>query len=109
MSDTQQPDYTHESIRLINKDFNLADAELADVNSLEELKKALARVVQYLIDHDLNRLINAMYRIDIPQHKFERVLTGEKPDLIATSLADLILEREKQKVITRWRYRNAFS
>lgn len=109
MSDTQQPDYTNESIRLINKDFNLADTELADVNSLEELKKALARVVQYLIDHDLNRLINAMYRIDIPQHKFERVLTGEKPDLIASSLADLILEREKQKVLTRWRYRDAFS
>ncbi len=90
--------------QLITKDFGLDDTELADALSAETLEARLTKVVQYLLDKDFQRLINIMYRIDLPESTFQQVLANEEPDQIATSLAKHILERELQKAILRQKY-----
>lgn len=98
----------HEMVRigaqLITKDFGLDDTELADALSIESLESRLTKVVQYLLDKDFQRLINIMYRIDLPESTFKQVLASEEPDKIANSLAKHILDRQLQKVALRQKY-----
>ncbi len=60
--------------------------------------------IQYLIDHDFGRLINAMYRIDVQEMHVKEILEKSDPGKIAANLALRVIEREKSKVITRMRY-----
>lgn len=95
----------HELVRigaqLITKDFGLDDTEFADTLSVDSLERRLTKVVQYLLDKDFQRLINVMYRIDLPESTFQHVLANEEPDQIASSLSKHILERELQKAALR--------
>lgn len=92
---------------LIQKDLSLDQDDLpASVATLDELKSKLVPVITYLLDKDMNRLLNALYRIDINETKVKQVLTLGTPGNIATELAALIIERELQKVITRKKYRD---
>lgn len=90
--------------KLIKKDL-LIDDELPEaVASLEELKKQLIPVINHLLDRDLNRLLIALYRIDINEGKIKKILSTESPEDMASKIADLIIKREMQKVSTRRKY-----
>lgn len=94
-----------QTIGLIQKDMALDDDSLPrSVDSLDELKKKLIPVLGYLLNKDMPRLLNALYRIDINEHKVKQVLTVEDPDHIAPSLAEMIIQREFQKTLTRKKY-----
>lgn len=100
------PKKLQESVSLISKHFGISQSELADENVLpvsDDLMKRLTRVVAYLLDHDFERLINGLYRIDVDERKVSEVLNSNNP---ATDIAALIFERELQKVETRWKYNN---
>ena len=47
-----------------------------------------------------------MYRIDIAENKVKSVLATSDPESISQELADLIIQRELQKVETRKKYRS---
>lgn len=66
--------------------------------SSDALRSLLIRQVLYLLERDLERLMQAMYRIDVPEQSFKAALVSEDP---AARLADLILQRELMKVHTR--------
>lgn len=101
-------DLAEESLQLVKKDLGLEEeANLTETKDpLEELHHFLTRQIQYLIDHDFNRLINAMYRIDISEKKFKQILELSEPGKIAPALSNVIIEREKAKVFTRRKYAN---
>jgi hypothetical protein len=94
----------HVSAQLITKDFGLDNAELENTPSMDILESRLVKIVQYLLDQDFQRLINSMYRIDLPESTFKEILANEKPDQIASSLASAILGRELQKAELRQKY-----
>ena len=96
------------SYQLVRKDFGLEEQmEFKETeNGFDRLEEFLTKQVNYLLDHDLNKLLNALYRIDIPEHKAKELLHGSKQGQIARDLARAILEREKQKVITRQQYQS---
>ncbi|MDX1630063.1 MAG: hypothetical protein R3345_15245 [Fulvivirga sp.] len=101
---------THEDViqtqKLIIKDLGLSQEELpATVEDLETLKKRLIPLINFLLNKDLNRLLTAFYRIDLDEKKVKYVLTQENPEAIAGKLADMVITRELQKVITRKKYR----
>lgn len=98
----------NESYQLVRKDFGLeVEMEFEDMeNGFDRLENFLTKQVNELLDHDLTRLLNALYRIDIPEHTAKELLQGSKQGEIARNLAQAIIEREKQKVITRWKYRS---
>ncbi|WP_436515488.1 hypothetical protein [Ekhidna sp. To15] len=95
-----------QSYQLVRKDFGL-EVEMEfekGENDFDRLEEWLTKQVNYLLDHDLNRLLNALYRIDIPEDRTKELLQGSKQGEIARNLALAIIEREKQKVITRQKY-----
>lgn len=89
---------------LIIKDFNLNEAELPQAQNNEEIHQALKRVINHLLDKDLERLLTALYRIDVEEQKFKQILSDSKPDSIASELANLIIERQIKKIETRRKY-----
>ncbi|ELR70392.1 hypothetical protein C900_03746 [Fulvivirga imtechensis AK7] len=98
-----------QAVHLIQKDLSLDHESLPEsVASTDDLKNALVPVINYLLNKDLNRLLNALYRIDISEKKVKEVLTIAHPENMAPQLAELIVQREMQKVITRNKYRGHF-
>ncbi len=70
-------------------------------HDLEELKKNLARIIEHLLSHDIERLLQAMYRVDVDEQKFQVVFEQGSSD----ELAELIIQRELEKVKWRQQYR----
>jgi hypothetical protein len=69
-----------------------------------ELLEALAKQVSRLIDSDINRLMTAMYTLDIDELRFADAMRLPGKDMVARAVAELILEREIQKMETRRQY-----
>ena len=93
---------------LIVTDFALEEGnELEKVTSEQELLSALIKVVEYLLDHDFNRLLNILYRIDVDENKVKELFASEEP--VANGLAKAILERQKSKLKFRAKYRQGGS
>ncbi|WP_224998386.1 hypothetical protein [Cesiribacter sp. SM1] len=63
-----------------------------------ELRQLLARQVLYLLERDFERLLQSVYRIDVPEKRFKECLVSDDP---AGQIADLMLKRELMKVETR--------
>ena len=94
------------SFELVKKDFGLEEEVNLepDDHTFEWLELQLTRHINYLLDQDFNQLMNALYRIDIAESQIKEILSLASPGDIALNIARVIIEREKQKVITRQRY-----
>lgn len=64
--------------------------------SVAEAKRWLSEQVMYLLNHDFNRLVNLLYRIDVYESK-AKMCFGKANNEIATCLAELIWERQMEK------------
>lgn len=73
----------------------------------EALIEELGRRVGFLLRHDLDRLISAMYILDVPETKFAEAVQRPAHEQPEKLLAEIILEREVEKMQTRRRYASA--
>ena len=95
-----------ESALLISKHFDISQSEFeVEKMNYSEFLKNLTRIINYLLEKDFQRLLNGLYRIDVSEQKVNEVLNASAPDSIAKEVAQLILERELQKVETRLKYK----
>ncbi len=96
-----------ESLQQARRDLGLEDDLMlgSAENPFERLLDFLEIQIRNLLDRDFAGLLNALYRIDIPEKTVMEILENAAPDHISRKLAEVVLEREKQKVITRQRYR----
>lgn len=102
MTENQQ---VEQSIKLISSHFSIPDEELAlQDNTFLLLEKRLTSIVGYLLDKDMNRLLNSLYRIDLNESLFKKILTEEPPENLSRRIAREIINRELQKVQTRAKY-----
>ena len=96
----------HTGLALIRKDFQIS-LEETTLKAGEEMteEKAFAvllKLVEHLMTHDFNRLLNSLYRIDVSEQKLKVALAeSENP---AQTVAKMIWNREMEKVATRKRY-----
>ncbi len=73
-------------------------------NSLNEIREKLLVLINELINKDFHALIQLLYRIDVNEKKI-RLYLNEKPNEDAASvLADLIIERQLQKIESRKKF-----
>ncbi|MES2778669.1 MAG: hypothetical protein V4651_02115 [Bacteroidota bacterium] len=79
--------------------------EIESSPSYEALLEALTSVITYLLLHDMEKLLNILYRIDVNEPKVKAAFAQNDPKLIAPTIARLILERELQKAESRRKYR----
>ncbi len=72
----------------------------------DELIVLLAERINDLIRQDFNQLLSLLYRIDIDESKLRNLLK-EHPEKDAGGLiAEMILERQKQKIAARKQFRS---
>ena len=84
------------SSNLISKD---------DIKNIEELKRYLSSKIKFLLEEKFDLLVNLLYRIDINDKKLEEVFSKEKKDNIPDSIAELVIERELQKIHYRRKFK----
>ena len=77
------------------------EISLPDSISLEELKQKLAVHINHLINHDFEKLVYYLYRIDVNEKKMRALLEKEEGENAARLIADLIIERQLQKIESR--------
>jgi hypothetical protein len=86
----------------IVRDLNLEEeGDQPEMLSTDDIKHKLTGVIKYLLQYDFSRLLNAMYRLDIDEKSFNEVLDGLSGADVPARLADLVIEREMQKIATR--------
>jgi len=73
--------------------------------SRHELREHLAGFIRRLLETDPAKLSNMMYRHDVEESKFVGALDLPCLDQQALALADLVIEREMQKVAFRKAYK----
>ncbi len=76
-----------------------------DHTSFQEQRLLLIKAVDTLIHHDFNKLLHILYRIDVDENKLKHALF-ESVLPAAETIADLIIERQQQKIRFREIYRN---
>lgn len=72
--------------------------------SFDELRSALATHITYLIGHDFEKLVFLLYRIDVDEIKMRMLLEQKAGEDTAGPLADLIIERQLQKIRSRQQF-----
>lgn len=72
---------------------------------LREVKMRLTAVLEKMVQGDIHRLMEVMYRIDVPEQKVTEAFELGLPFRIAEKIADLVIERQMQKI----HYRFGFS
>jgi hypothetical protein len=93
---------------LINKDFDTeGDGMPIPAGGLtrDNIREKLETVIAYLLLHNFEKLCQAMYRLDVSERKFDEVMTRSAPEDLPGDIADLVIEREMQKVRTRILYK----
>lgn len=71
----------------------------------EELKQMLEVFITELLENNFEKLCNLAYRHDIPESKFNEALQEKGMEKQAARIADLVIDRELQKVESRRAYR----
>ncbi len=92
----------------VSKTFAL-DTKEADFDPekyFEQFRELLSAHIFDLLQHDYNRLLAILYRIDVDEKKVRNCLEGPEIFNISDALTDLIIERLIQKIKFRMGYKN---
>ena len=77
--------------------------ESEDILNEPALLDLFTERIEEMIRHDLGILLSSLYRLDVEEHKIQSVL--QSPDIpTARGLAQLIIDRQKEKIKTRKEY-----
>jgi hypothetical protein len=93
---------------LLNKDLGEDTGGLffsAGLTERSVIREQLAHVIARLMQENFERLCQAMYRLDVSEKKFHETMTELPVEQVPYALADLVIEREMQKVRTRLMYK----
>lgn len=95
--------------KFVSKDFIKNDYSSIipnnDFEKLEEFREYLTEKMKDMLDKNYNLLINTLYRIDISEKKLTELFSSKNKESIPQKLADLIIERQIEKIHFRKRYR----
>jgi hypothetical protein len=84
--------------------WNLPTPSGGDLQDRAAILEALALRVRHMLDHDFDRLLSAMYLLDVSEESFRNALTGGDSRSASKTLAEIILKREIEKMESRERY-----
>ena len=94
---------TAQTTALIVRDFDLEIGD--DPLTEEDLFNLLANEVAYMIERRLDFLLSLMYRLDIEEQAIRKALAPDAPELANIGLAKLILQRQKDRIFTKMKYK----
>lgn len=70
-------------------------------SSFEQLRSYLASHINHLINHDFEKLVFYLYRIDVDEARMRALLAHKEGNDAPVLIADLIIERQLQKIKSR--------
>jgi hypothetical protein len=79
--------------------------DLPENIQFEELKGRLSVHINQLIQSDFEKLVSLLYRIDISEPKLKLLLQQNPGEDAGKIIAELIIERQLQKIKSRQEYR----
>ncbi|MBL7745063.1 MAG: hypothetical protein JNN00_16435 [Chitinophagaceae bacterium] len=91
-----------ELVPAINKSLEIS---LPDTISPEELRKKLSAHINTLINNDFEKLVFLLYRVDVNEARMRALLAHKEGENAAGLIADLIIERQLQKIKSRQQFR----
>lgn len=86
-------------VKLIAKHFDIPD----DISETQ-LRGALVKTFEYLIEDDFQKLLQVLYRADVDQYKLKDLLENTDGKSAAEVIADAYIERQKAKIETWKKY-----
>jgi hypothetical protein len=89
-------------IKYLNEQFNTA---LTQEHSTEQLQSLLAQKINFLVENDFTKLVQILYRIDVPEQKLKILLKENTNTDAGKIIASLIIERQLEKI----KYRELFN
>ena len=73
--------------------------------SFDEMRRRLQDAVAAMVTTDFDRLVNILYRIDVNERKLKYLLQENVGADAAIIIADLVIERQMEKIASRRRYK----
>ncbi len=84
-----------EVIKAINQSL---DTDFRTNDATEVFRSRLSAYINELINHDLNKLISLLYRIDVSEKKLSQMLKDQKGENASMLIADMIIDRQLKKI-----------
>jgi hypothetical protein len=81
------------------------EIDLPENISFDLLREKLSDHINYLIQHDFQKLVFILYRIDVSEAKLKYLLKENTDKDASPIIADLIIERQLQKIKSRQEHR----
>lgn len=85
--------------RIVSTDF-----EVDDILSEDLLRVRLIEAFAYLLDNNISKMMNILYRTDVNEEKLKALLISNSNLPSAEVVADAYISRQKEKVETRKKY-----
>jgi len=74
--------------------------------SMEKLKEKISQHINYLIETNFKKLVTIVYRVDVSEAKLKVLLQENSGADAGGIIAELIIERQLQKIKSRREFRN---
>ena len=84
---------------------NKLEIDLPEKRSLEELKVFLSGYIDHLISNNPDKLVSILSRVDVSEKELKANLQN-KEENASSIMAQMIIERQMEKIKTRERYRS---
>jgi hypothetical protein len=85
--------------RIIGNDF-----ELENELSAEQLREKMVHAFSWLLDNDISKMMNILYRTDVDEERLKSLLISRSQLPSAEVIADEYISRQMQKIETRKKY-----
>lgn len=77
------------------------EVNLPETISLQELRQNLELYINNLINHNFEKLVFYLYRIDVDENKIKQLLALKEGENAAGLIAELVIERQTEKIKSR--------
>ena len=94
-----------ENLSLTIIDTQIATATEIQLRQDEDFFNNLSALLNKMINENFEQLIALLYRIDVSEKKLKNILSKDKSALSGDILAQLIIERQLEKLEARKKYR----
>lgn len=91
--------------KLIARDLGLEIEDAAISETL--LLDLVANRVAWLLEHQFEWLMSLLYRLDVDENKARQTLEPGSEEPANIALAKLIIERQRQRILTKWAHPQA--
>ena len=91
--------------QILTSDSVLSLAGTIKETANDNVRSQLISLINELIKNDFSSLVQLLYRLDVEEKKLKKLLQENSETDAASIIADLIIKRQIQKVVTKNQYK----